>query len=225
MAAKKSAEPLTQGYLVEGGREQIASVFSFLKDHGIETDANPDVYVREYKSFRVEDARELRERAYTRSLSDAHRIFVVVAPGMTTEAQNALLKTLEEPSAGAVFFFIVPSPMTLLSTIRSRTQILDLEPSKRHPSDIDVKDFLAATPEQRIDMLKPLYEKDEDDERDIRHAMAFLAELEHALAVEALNADMERGVAALYMARKYITDKGSLMKPLLEQVALLVPRV
>ncbi len=47
-------------------------------------------------------------------LNDAHR--------MTTEAANALLKTLEEPPAQALIVLITDSPGTLLPTIRSRCQ-------------------------------------------------------------------------------------------------------
>src|SRR3989344_5872540 len=110
-------------YLVAGTTESIPAVLALLEKQGIPTHANPDVYVRTYTHFGVDEARELRERAYMRALQHAQckrRAFVVASPGMTTEAQNALLKTLEEPPADAVFFFIVPSPDSLLATIRSR---------------------------------------------------------------------------------------------------------
>ena len=42
---------------------------------------------------------------------------------MTTEAQNALLKMLEEPPAGTVLVLTVNHAQTVLPTIRSRAQI------------------------------------------------------------------------------------------------------
>ncbi len=44
---------------------------------------------------------------------------------MEAEAQNSLLKTLEEPPAGSYLILITASPMELLSTIRSRSQVVE----------------------------------------------------------------------------------------------------
>lgn len=202
----------------------MPAVRSFLKKEGIEVDRNPDAYVREYRQFSVEDARELRDRAQTKPIAGARRVFVIVAPTMTNEAQNALLKTLEEPAAGATFFFIVPSPQMLLATLRSRSHILALA-SEKSESSVDVSRFLSMPPEKRLDMLKPLYAHDAHDERDLRGAMFFLQDLERALGTRTKDADAREGIAAVYRARKYLNDKGALLKPLLEQVALLAPRM
>jgi hypothetical protein len=74
-------------------------------------------------------------------------------------------------------------------------------------------------------MLKPLYEHDEDEGRDIGAVIAFLQSLERRFAKEKLSAEKTAGIHAIYLARKYATDKGSLLKALLEQVALLTPRL
>jgi hypothetical protein len=69
-------------------------------------------------------------------------------------------------------------------------------------------------------MLKPLLEKNDDDRRDIGAIITFLSSLERMLA------DMphaREGIDAVYRTRKYAGDKGSLLKPLLEHVALLCP--
>ena len=228
-------------HLVAGGTEAIPRVLALLKQEGFETEGNPDVYVRTYQRFGVDEARELRERASLRAVG-TRRIFVIATSGMTHEAQNALLKTLEEPPADAMFLFIVPSPQMLLSTLRSRTQILEIGTSDVQKKDIgcpfvDAKAFLAAPAQKRLDMLKPLLEKDEDDKRDIGAVVEFLSSVERALASEAANVGMaavrgegleaarREGLESVYRARKYIGDKGALVKPLLEQVALLVPMV
>ena len=205
-------------HLIAGNAETIPDVLAFLEQQGIATVANPDVYVRNYSHFGIDEARELRERASMGALGSGGRAFVIVASGMTSEAQNALLKTLEEPPAGSTFFIIVQSPDTLLPTLRSRMQMLDL--GRSHTEGlVDAKSFLAAAPAKRLDMLKPLLEKDGDDRRDIGAVIAFLSSLERALAKH------PEGLAAIYRARKYMSDKGALVKPLLEQVALLVLRV
>jgi DNA polymerase III gamma/tau subunit len=205
-------------HLIEGGTAALKSLFALLQKEGIETHANPDIYVREYARFGADDGRALRERAMLRSTSGGRRLFIIATPSMTTEAQNALLKTLEEPPADAMFFFLVSSPQALLPTLRSRMQTLKLAPSENDDL-VDAATFLAVAPEKRIDMLKPLLEKDDDDKRDLRPILDFLSALESRLA------KFPDGLRTLYSARKYIQDKGALLKPLLEQVALLTPRV
>lgn len=203
--------------LVAGGSEAIAEILALVKREGIEPRANPDVYVRAYRHFGIEEARELRERAALRPLGK-RRVFVIVAPDMNREAQNALLKTIEEPPGNALFFFVVPSPSALLPTLRSRAHVLEYE-SRISETLIDTKKFLSASPQKRLDALKPLLEKGEDEKRDLGAILAFLSSLEEALT------DNAEGLRIIYRTRKYVTDKGALVKPLLEQIALLMPRV
>ncbi len=215
--------------MVSGGPERIPEVLSIVREEGIEIEGNPDVYVKAYRQFGIDEARELRERASLRAL-EGRRVFIIAAPDLNREAQNALLKMLEEPPGNALFFFILPSPGSLLPTLRSRVQLLRM--SDIHTMDvghpyIDAKTFLASTPEKRIDMLKPLLEKGDDEKRDLGAILAFLSSLEGSLAGgrDGIGTAHGKGVEAVYRARKFMTDKGALVKPLLEQVALLVPRM
>lgn len=222
-------------YLVRGDEHTLAAL---QKEKGIDP-ANPDNFVRAYRKFGIDEAHEIRSRSALRAVSGDRRVFLLSVPSMTTEAQNALLKTIEEPSADAVFYFVTPSPESLLPTIRSRTQILEVKApmSRFHLDRIDADDFLAAAPEKRITMLKPLYEHPTSREpgassetgeyegRDIGSVIAFLAALERRFAKAKKTPENEAGIHAIYRARKYATDKGSLLKALLEQVALLAPRM
>jgi DNA polymerase III delta prime subunit len=205
--------------LVAGDSSNLADIFQMLEAEGIKVQGNPDVYVREYKSFGVEEARELSQRASSHALAQGRRIFIVMTPGMTAEAQNALLKTLEEPAGDAFFIIIVPAPHMLVATLRSRAQVLILN-AQGSKGTIDPNVFLKAAPVKRMDMLKVLLEKDDDDKRNLGDALFFLADVERALAQDFTR--NREGLNAIYRARKYIGDRGSLAKALLEQVALLV---
>jgi hypothetical protein len=87
----------------------------------------------------------------------------------------------------------------------------------------EARAFLHASREARIELLKPLLEKNDDDKRNMAGAIDFLSALERVLAENPQK--FTRGIPAIYRARAYITDRGALMKPLLEQVALLVESV
>jgi hypothetical protein len=210
--------------LVQGGAEKMSVVFGLLEREGIKTKGNPDLFARVYAHFAIEDARNVRDRATRGALGGDRRVFVIAAPVIAADAQNTLLKTIEEPAGNALFIFIVPSPEILLPTVRSRSQMLELEDGAIIHS-IDEKKFLSASGSQRLDMLKPLLEKDKDDRRDLGAIITFLSSLERIVATVKPLERMRTGLESIYRARKHVADKGALVKPLLEQVALLVPRV
>lgn len=200
-------------YLVRGGRELLAPVLEHL---GVAA-GDRDTVIIDCMRFGVDDARALASRASSKALTASHRTFIIVAADITREAQNALLKTLEEPPANALFVFIVPTPETLIPTVRSRMNSIQLMADRSSLTKTE-KDFITATPQKRLDMLKPLLETDGDTPRDIGAILAFLGSLERACG-----AKNPSGLAAIYRARKYATDSGALHKPLLEQLALLIP--
>ncbi len=210
-------------YLIRGSEAALDALLDRLGKEKVIERGSPDLFARSYRSFGVDEAAEVRARARTKPIAGVHRVFALFVPGMTTEAQNSLLKTLEEPVADALFFLVTPSPEMFLPTIRSRVQTLVVD-SKAAVGLVSADEFLAATPETRLTMLKPLYEH-EDEGRDIGGVIAFLGSLERRFAAGKRTSENDEGLHAVYRARKYATDKGSLLKTLLEQVALLVPKM
>ncbi len=78
---------------------------------------------------KVNSIRELRRRASLGSFDGGPAVFLVFDAGeMTTEAGNALLKTLEEPAPGTLVVLTTPDPGSLLPTIVSRCQHVRFDP-------------------------------------------------------------------------------------------------
>lgn len=70
----------------------------------------------------VDDARDLRERAFFAPVSSRYKIYIVDEAHMvTTQGFNALLKLVEEPPPHAKFIFATTEPEKVIGTIRSRT--------------------------------------------------------------------------------------------------------
>jgi DNA polymerase III subunit gamma/tau len=70
----------------------------------------------------VDDARDLRERAFFAPVSSRYKIYIVDEAHMVTTAGfNALLKLVEEPPPHVKFVFATTEPDKVISTIRSRT--------------------------------------------------------------------------------------------------------
>jgi DNA polymerase-3 subunit delta' len=83
-------------------------------------------------SIRIARARAVIQRANTKPFDARYHVFIFVdAHAMREEAQNALLKLVEEPPAHVVMVFVTPNQEALLYTIRSRCQRVRFFPLKR----------------------------------------------------------------------------------------------
>ena len=125
----------------------------------------PEAKHQKFDRLGIEDSRAL---ALDQSQTNWHghkKIFILEINDATIEAQNALLKTLEEPTAETHFFLIVPSIEVLLPTVRSRLQTLrvtlknpnprvTLEDSRCDLNTQLAQEFLALIPTKRLEWLK-----------------------------------------------------------------------
>ncbi len=70
----------------------------------------------------VDDARDLRERAFFAPVRSRYKVYIIDEAHMvTTQGFNALLKLVEEPPAHLRFVFATTEPDKVIGTIRSRT--------------------------------------------------------------------------------------------------------
>ena len=85
---------------------------------------HPDVMTIEpgdMGSIKIEQVRAAIERAVFRPFEGRRRVTIIEqADALVIAAQNALLKTLEEPVPESVFVLVTSRPDTLLPTVRSR---------------------------------------------------------------------------------------------------------
>ena len=93
--------------------------------------SHPDLYwlrpPEDKKSIGVDLVRETCEQLAMTSMRRGFRIAIVQpAQAMTANAQNALLKTLEEPAARTLLMLVTARPSNLLPTLRSRCQRLEI---------------------------------------------------------------------------------------------------
>lgn len=86
-------------------------------------------YRTEKASFGVDDVREIIEEVNKKPYEGDKKV-VIINQGnkLTVQAQNALLKTIEEPPQGVFIFILCESGELILETIKSRCQIHKLTP-------------------------------------------------------------------------------------------------
>ena len=81
------------------------------------------------RSFHIDTIRQLRQNAWLLPGEAPCRVCVLCgAENMTDQAQNALLKIMEEPPEHTVFILTAENRAMLLPTILSRVQTIRLEP-------------------------------------------------------------------------------------------------
>jgi DNA polymerase-3 subunit delta' len=80
-------------------------------------------------SIKVEPVRELLHTLTLAPVESRHRVAVIDQAHLITDSgKNAILKTLEEPNPSVVIILIAPSVESVLPTISSRCQVLNLRP-------------------------------------------------------------------------------------------------
>ena len=97
---------------------------------------NPDFYeiIPDGNNIKIEQIREMQKKVVEQPIISKNKVYIIDnADLMTREAQNCLLKTLEEPPEFVTIILIGSNESNFLSTIKSRCTILrfeNIEPSK-----------------------------------------------------------------------------------------------
>ncbi|HEU5355290.1 MAG TPA: DNA polymerase III subunit gamma and tau [Actinocrinis sp.] len=100
----------------------------------------------------VDDARDLRERAFFAPVSSRYKIYILDEAHMVSQAGfNALLKVVEEPPAHLKFIFATTEPEKVIGTIRSRTHHY---PFRLVPPGV-LRDYLAQVCERESVRVNP----------------------------------------------------------------------
>lgn len=117
--------------------------------------AHPDVIftIAMGRNILVDQIRELENEAQFRPLEGRARFFLIDdADKMNEQASNALLKTLEEPAPTTHIVLITERPGGLLSTIRSRSQLVGFSPIERDAVKAHLSRSEAVPPED-VDLV------------------------------------------------------------------------
>lgn len=166
---------ISHAYIIHGekssGKEFIARVFAMAlqcEKEGTEpcnecrsckqsvSKNQPDIiYVTHEKpnTISVEDIRgQVNNDVAIKPYSSKYKVYIInEAEKMTVQAQNAILKTLEEPPAYVIILLLVSNLQTLLPTILSRCVTLNMKPV----SDRQVRKYLMEelqVPDYRADV-------------------------------------------------------------------------
>jgi len=176
----------------------------------------------------VDDARELRDRAFYVPGESRYRIFIIDEAHMVTpQAFNALLKIVEEPPEHLIFVFATTEPEKVLPTIRSRTHHYPfrlLAPRTMRSllericasEDVTVDDAVyplviragGGSPRDTLSVLDQLLAGAEGNRVDYQRALSLLGATDVALIDVAVDALAAGDAAALFSAVEAVIDAG-----------------
>jgi len=182
---------------------------ALLKDLDFETKNNPDFVSFRLDTFGIDESRMLSTVAARKALVD-RKVVLIIPKLITTEAQNALLKTFEDPFPDTHFFLVSKEEGLILPTLRSRMQIVRL--SGERNTDEEAKDFLKLPIKDRLMFAK----KFSDEEKSLPD---FLDSLLVLLRKEKKEPAL---LKSIYDIRRFASDTSALPRLVIEHVALLL---
>lgn len=173
--------------------------------------------------FSIHTARAVHAEQTQKLATAEEKLIIISARSFLTEAQNVLLKSLEEPDAGVRVIIITPSFASLLDTVLSRTTPLSIAQTNTPRDRQNESGFLRASLQERLSTVASVL-RDETKQSQIE----LLESLESDLAGEAAahsndKAFIRVGKKVLEAKKAALTGRTTL-KYLLEELALLLPR-
>lgn len=209
-----SKDSLHHAYFIEGEKSAVlAELEAFLMDaFKISRQGNPDVHFAHHESFGIDEGRGLQEMQSLRPVMGDKKIFILTIGSITSEAQNSLLKVFEEPTPGTHFFVISSSQRILLPTLRSRMVVLTHASAAKSDMKGEARKFIPMSPKSRLEFVAPFIE--EKDKAKVENFLqAVVGELHKEGKMEA--------VREILLLIKYLKDRSSSLKLILERTALL----
>ena len=143
---KMIAKEFTKGILCLNDDKYCNNCKSCLEFDG---NNNPDFYIVEPEgnNIKIEQIRELQKKVQEKPIIATKKVYLIDnADLMTKEAQNALLKTLEEPPEFVTIILIGENDNAFLNTIKSRCMILHFN----YISDTDIKKYIEKNYDMKI---------------------------------------------------------------------------
>ena len=126
--------------------------------------SHPDLlYTQDDEKLGVEKTKEIRKFLTTKPFQSDKKVLIIEsAENLTIDAQNSLLKLLEEPPGESIILLGVDSEQSLLPTILSRCQIEYLldTPKTSFKYAQKIEELPSKTLEERFEFIEKLTERE-----------------------------------------------------------------
>lgn len=192
------------------------------KEYSIELNGNPDIFCKTYEVFTIDDAREIVTFHSIVPIKEGKRKIIIIAfDAITLEAQNSLLKTLEEPADYANFFIITQKLSTLLNTIRSRVNIISFDRVREEAIQDMAKKFMKMQISERMIFVKNMVDEIAKEKKNKKYVSDFVDAILYELRESGIK-ENSRKIENSDIVAKYIQDRSPSVKMLMEYLALVL---
>jgi DNA polymerase III delta prime subunit len=125
MLSHLKKETMHHAFVVEGDSHKTRPVlFDFLKkEFGMDAGHN-DLILLDRGDFGIENVQEIIDVNSRKPTMGMYKVIVIKLHSISHQAQNAMLKTLEEPRPGTFIFVLTDTSAIFLPTILSRVQVV-----------------------------------------------------------------------------------------------------
>lgn len=202
-------------YVNEDSTPLLELLQSNFSDLFIDNLNHPDLWIRNYTTFSIEDSRDLKKFNQTKA-SLNNKIALISANSITAEAQQSLLKVLEEPYPGVMIFLVLPNINLLLPTIISRVEILEIE-NKSIVKNKEALHFLSLSISERLLLLEEWRKKDVAENR------LWATGLLNGIEMYIKNNNINNGLLSILNIKKYISDQSFSSRLAFLYLALALP--
>ncbi len=216
-------------YIILGNTKRNSREFLDFLNRGLDFSLRPgDNFFRfSEKKISIGDVRKIKKINFLRKNSNEElRVFMIESPGIDREAQNAFLKTLEEPQDNTIFFLFLENDEFLLDTVKSRARILKGLP--REDFD-DGKKFLEDDFLNREKTIKKIKEKSENADESRNIFLNLLGEIDLFLLQERKKLPGEKKFIDIYkkflVLKKQAESRGAGIVYIMTYLAMTLPQI
>jgi hypothetical protein len=211
--------------------EGVAAALSFgERELGLSGINSPDLITLRYGLFSVDDARLICELASRAPLKGDAKLLVIATGRIFHEAQNALLKTFEEPAPGTYLVLIVPSEGNIIPTLRSRLLPLPGTETESGVSS-EAEAFVSGTEGAREKIVEGILDQAKSDDAEEKQAARLAAlHLAEGILRVAYIRNQTKGSPELVALLKDLSrlipvlhERSAPLKPILEHLCLTTP--
>ncbi len=210
------------------------------KTHGIVCAGNPDFEVATYDTFSVADARALVARASLLPFAGDTKVLIIATRRIYGEAQNALLKLLEEPPAGTIIVIAIAHATMLLPTVLSRLIPISLSVSQtgaisQDPETVKVTEavrtFLQNNQAERTAYIKKAFTGNTTSPHLLRENGALFLDIVEKFVYEVYEGSndavvkntLREALRDIETLRQYLYEKVTQARMLFEHLAIVLP--
>ncbi|MDP3973840.1 MAG: hypothetical protein Q8P92_03325 [Candidatus Daviesbacteria bacterium] len=220
--------------LISADLEKInRKIGEILKEAGTSNPHSDLLYLDSTQKMGIEQAREIKKHLSFKPLQSKGKAVVLEeASNLTEEAQNALLKTLEELPEDAIFIMATDSESKLLPTVLSRCQIIRLQVTGYPPEarlakggslqekdySQDVERLLRISVEQRFEYIEKL-----KDRKEFLHSLVSYFHQNLASHLTSGNTDYKNFLKELLQAEQWAAQNVNI-RAILEYLMLSMPK-